>query len=69
VDGSVILWNEEEGWGVLVSPDVDGTVWSHFSAIDTKAYASLTAGQAVTFTYETPGQDGHAHRALGVQPH
>jgi hypothetical protein len=24
VDGTVVLWNDEEGWGVVASPDVNG---------------------------------------------
>jgi hypothetical protein len=33
VDGTVKLWNDDEGWGVLASPQVPGDVWAHFSHI------------------------------------
>jgi hypothetical protein len=32
-------------------------------------YRNLTSGQPITFTYETPGQDDHPHRALSVRAH
>ncbi|MDQ3641415.1 MAG: cold shock domain-containing protein [Actinomycetota bacterium] len=41
-------------------------MWAHFSNIDAVGYRSLKPGEAVQFTYETPGQDGYPHRALRV---
>lgn len=67
VDGTVVSWNDEEGWGVVSSPAVDGEVWTHFSNIKVTGYKSLRAGEAVRFTYETPGQDGFPHRAVSVE--
>ena len=66
VEGATRSWSDDEAWGVLVSPDVDGEVWGHFSNIDAVGYRSLKPGQAVRFTYETPGQDGYPHRAHRV---
>jgi cold shock protein len=66
VDGRVVLWLEEEGWGALASNDVNGEVWAHFSNIRGEGYKRLRAGQPVRFTYETAAQDGYAHRALWV---
>jgi cold shock CspA family protein len=68
VHGSVVAWHDELGWGVLASPSVKGEVWAHFSSIGGKGYRVLVPGQAVTFTYETPGQDGFPHRAVSVIP-
>jgi CspA family cold shock protein len=68
VSGTVARWNDQEGWGVLVSPSVLGKVWAHFSMIEMDGYRTLNPGQEVTFTYETPGQDGYPHRALSVGP-
>jgi hypothetical protein len=31
-------------------------------------YRSVTRGESVTFTYETPGQDGYPHSAISVTP-
>ena len=68
VDGTVVTWHDEKGWGVLASPEVDGQVWAHFSNIRGSGYRSLVPGQPVRFTYITPGQDGFPHRATTVQP-
>jgi cold shock protein len=70
VDGVVVLWSDEEGWGAIASPEVDGEIWTFFSEIEGDGYQSLRLGQSVTFTYETPGflQDGYPHRAVSVQP-
>lgn len=66
VEGTTRSWSDDEGWGVLASPDVDGEVWAHFSNIDAVGYRSLKPGEAVQFTDETPCQDGYPHRALRV---
>jgi CspA family cold shock protein len=66
VNGTVVMWNDDEGWGTVASPDVSGEVWAHFSTVAGDGYRSLSAGQSVSFTYETPGQDGFPHRAVSV---
>lgn len=66
VEGTTLSWSDDEGWGVLASPVVEGQVWCHFSSVDAPGYRSLKPGVAVTFTYETPGQDGYPHRAHRV---
>lgn len=68
VDGTAVVWHDEQGWGVVSSPDVNGEVWTHFSNVAGTGHRSLSPGQAVTFSYETPGQDGYPHRALWVSP-
>ena len=68
VDGTVAMWNDEEGWGALASPAIEGEVWAHFSNLVMDGYKTLRAGQRVSFTYETPGQDGYPHRAISVRP-
>jgi CspA family cold shock protein len=67
VVGVVAAWHCDRGWGVLRSAAVDGDVWAHFSNIDATGYRSLEVGETVTFTYETPGQDGYPHRARRVK--
>jgi cold shock protein len=64
--GTVLDWYSIEGWGVLVSPEVAGTVFAHFSAVDRPGYRELAPGQPVSFRYTTPGQDGCAHSAWYV---
>ena len=66
---TVKSWSDEEGWGVLVSPDVSGDIWAHFSAIDGTGYRELVAGQTVTCEVEDLGgpiQDGYRFRASRV---
>jgi CspA family cold shock protein len=67
--GTVRDWYSTEGWGVLVAPDVEGTVFAHFSVIDLPGnqYRELHAGQPVEFKYTTPGQDGCDHTAQYVK--
>lgn len=70
VRGTVKTWNEDEGWGVLVSHDVPGDVWVHFGHIEGfPDVSSLDAGAAVEFDFITPpgGQDGYTYRALWVR--
>ncbi len=70
VRGHVVSWDEEQGWGVLASPDVPGEVWAHFSAVrspDPGAYRALAPGEPVLFTWEEAEQDGHAFRAIEVR--
>ena len=57
-------------WGGVTAPGLDGDVWVHFSVVagPPDDYRELRAGQAVRFTYETPGQDGFPYRAVAVVP-
>jgi cold shock protein len=69
VRGTVKSWNDDEGWGVLVSPDAPGEVWAHFGQIEAAGYRALMAGAAVTFDYERVpgGQDGYDFRARQIR--
>jgi CspA family cold shock protein len=66
VEGTVVSWNDDDGWGVLSSPAVDGEVWVHYSDIKGTGYRALRAGESVRFTYETVNQDGYPNRAVMV---
>jgi len=59
VRGTVKTWYAEEGWGVLVSPDVAGEVFAHVSHIQADGYRDLQEGAKVDFEYEPfpEGQD------------
>ncbi len=59
ISGTVKRWDDGEGWGVLVSPEVPGEVFAHFSCIDGQGYTSLY-GEHVQFEWEpfSSGQDG-----------
>lgn len=68
--GVVTSFDADEGWGVVVAPEVPGDCFVHFSNIEVNGYRELHAGQHVRFTYEDPGflQDGCRFRALRVWP-
>jgi CspA family cold shock protein len=70
VAGVVRRFDADEGWGVIVAPDVPGDCFVHFANIEMSGYRELRAGQQVRFTYEDPGflQDGCRFRALRVRP-
>jgi CspA family cold shock protein len=65
--GTVLVWYEEEGWGVVECPSTPGGCWTHFSTIQAEGYRSLRAGQAVHLVWESPGQDGYDFRAVEVR--
>jgi cold shock protein len=46
--GTVIYWNDAEGYGRIRS-DAGDVRWAHFSFIEAPGYRALTAGQRVTF--------------------
>ncbi len=64
--GIVRAWRDEEGWGVIDSPDTPGGCWAHFSSVAMPGYRSLHAGQMVTLDFEDAEQDGYAFRAIRV---
>lgn len=68
--GTVKIFNDGEGWGVLTSPDVPGEIWVHFSGIEMEGYRVLREGRRVEFECEhyPPGQDGYFYRARRVRP-
>ncbi len=66
--GTVVLWHDDEGWGVLRSDDVPGELWAHFSTVVMTGFRTLTPGDAVQFTWEVAEQDGYSFRAVAVYP-
>lgn len=70
IPGVVEWFNEEEGWGALLAPQVPGGCFVHYSNIQADGYRVLVAGQSVRFKFEKPGflQDGYPFRALDVWP-
>lgn len=67
-EGTVKRWSDEEGWGVLVSPEIPGDVFAHFSHIDAEGYRTLEEGECVRFDWEhyPHGQDGCFYRATRI---
>jgi len=68
VQGRVRVWHEQKGWGVLDSELTPGGCWAHFSHLLVAGHRSLTAGEAVSFTFEEVDQDGFVFRVLEVWP-
>ena len=66
--GTVRLWREEEGWGVVDSPETPGGCWTHFSHLRMPGDRALQAGAAVELEWEAPGQDGYPCRAVRAWP-
>lgn len=71
-------WNEDEGWGVVDSPETPGGCWAHFSAIETPRiersdshepyeYAVLRPNETVELVWEQFPQDGFEHRAVALK--
>ncbi len=66
--GRVREWHDEDGWGVIDSPETPGGCWAHFAHVLVAGYKSLEPGQTVELVYEAPGQDGYSFRAVEVWP-
>ena len=64
--GTVRLWADEEGWGVLDSDATPGGTWMHYSSVVGTGFRRLDPGQTVEFTYEHAEQDGYEYRAVSV---
>ncbi|WP_329338032.1 cold shock domain-containing protein [Streptomyces sp. NBC_00663] len=65
-------WYDEEGWGVLDSPETPGGCFAHYSDIQAGrgSFRNLAPGQRVQLTWEAPGfkQDGYDYRAVSIVP-
>lgn len=81
--GTVRFWRENDGWGVIDSPDTPGGCWVHFThlwsglrpelgehtSLEVSGGArNLHESETVDFDWESPGQDGYSFRAVDVRP-
>ncbi len=67
ITGTVLRWSDEDGWGVLGSDELDGSVFAHYSSIvDQVGERGLVQGQQVAFSWRQPGQDGCDYSAVDV---
>ncbi|WP_256991011.1 cold shock domain-containing protein [Rhodococcus sp. 06-235-1A] len=73
VRGTVEVWHDEEGWGVIASDRTPGGCWLHYSDIEGQGFKTLTVGQSVALEYEDLGakyrggnQDGYRYRATSA---
>jgi CspA family cold shock protein len=67
-EGRVREWDDDQGTGVIDSADTPGGCWVSFSSLVMEGFHSLSAGDPVTFTFETGPQDGLDYRAVLVWP-
>ena len=65
--GTVRLWHDEQGWGVLDADSTPGGAWAHFSTMVGEGFRRLKPGQRVEFDYEPAVQDGFRFRAVRVR--
>jgi cold shock protein len=65
--GKVKFWHADDGWGALVSLDLKGDVFVHFSAIQMPGYRELVEGQTVEFRCTEAPQDGCQYVATQVR--
>ena len=70
--GTVVRWNDVEGWGVISSDEVPGEVWTIFSHIESEGATSLSVGEPVEFDWHEMsrpgGQDGYSFRTTRLRP-
>lgn len=66
--GTVREWFDQEGWGVIDSPDTPGGCWTHFSNVAVSGYTGLDPGQSVALEWEMAEQDGFSYRAVRTWP-
>jgi len=61
-------WHDDEGWGVVDSPEVPGGCWVSFAHLKVAGYRSLRPGEPVALEWEPAQQDGFAYRAVRAWP-
>jgi len=62
-------WRDDEGWGVVDSPETPGGCWAHFSHIAIAGwYRTTHAGQQVMLEWQAADQDGFDYRAVRLWP-
>jgi cold shock CspA family protein len=59
VRGEVKFWDNNKGWGALVSPEVEGDVWALWSAVESDEFPELRGGDQVEFDYSPVSPEAH----------
>ena len=65
--GIVSFFHEERGWGLLVSPTVDGEVWVKYDVIDCDGFQNLHPGERIEFRYVRTALGGGRNVAVWVR--
>ncbi|WP_280234780.1 hypothetical protein [Nocardia cyriacigeorgica] len=81
--GTVTEWHNDEGWGVIDSPDTPGGCWAHYSHLwagelprlrpgesmtVSGGFREVFVGETVDFDWEPAQQDGYDFRATDIRP-
>lgn len=66
--GTVRLWHDAEGWGIIDSAQTPGGCWAHFSHVAISGHKALEPGREVVLEWEAAKQDGFTFRATRVWP-
>jgi cold shock protein len=67
-EGTVVVWHDEDGWGVVECDGTPGGCFVHHSALAVPGFRALAVGQAVRLEVEPADQDGYRFRAVRVWP-
>jgi len=65
--GTVRLWMDDDGWGVIDLPDPPRGCWTEAAVVEgLDSSSTLRAGQTVDVEWTAPGPDGYDARAVRV---
>lgn len=66
--GTVRMWNDEEGWGVIDSDQTPCGCWAHYSNIIGEGFRTVPVGATVMLDWEqVTDQDGYQYRATRLE--
>jgi cold shock protein len=68
VKAKVRQWSDEEGWGVLDSPETPGGCWVSFTALEMTGYRSLRNTEWVELDWQVSRADSFSFTATRVRP-
>jgi len=65
--GTVRLWMDDDGWGVIDLPDQPRGCWAEASVVEgLDGAGTLRSGQTVDVEWTAPGPDGYDAKAVRV---
>lgn len=59
-NGTVKWFSNAKGYGFIISDNIEGEVFAHFSAVQSEGFKSLRAGQPVHFELQDGPKGMHA---------
>jgi CspA family cold shock protein len=64
--GTVKWFNDKKGFGFIVDPEVQGDVFVHFSAIQSKGFRTLAEGEEVEYELYQDEKGSRARNVLKI---